>query len=99
MNRRNEGSRRQQINTHPNKRMSSLSLRQAISSFVGSTLCEFDLLAEVTVPFPVEILAPGRAVEDEMAPQAMMDVGIRVALSARTLVSGLQRRFVQFGRR
>ncbi len=65
---------------------------------VGSALSEFDLLAEVMVPFPVEILAPGRAVEDKTAPETAVDVSIRIALGACTLVTGLQRQFVQFRR-
>ncbi len=56
-----------------------LSLRQAISSFVSSALCEFDHLAEFVVPFPVEVLTPGCTVEDETAREAAMHIGIRMA--------------------
>ncbi len=43
---------------------------------------EFDLLAEVAVPFPMEILAPGHAVEDKTAPETAVDIGIQIALGA-----------------
>ncbi len=56
--------------------MSSLSLRQAASSLVGSALGELDLLAKVTVPFPMKVLAPSRAVEDEAARETTVYVGI-----------------------
>ncbi len=55
------------IHTHPSKRMFGLSLRQASSSLVSLALHKFDLLAEFMVLFPVEVLAPGRAVEDKTA--------------------------------
>ncbi len=58
--------------------MFGLSLRQAVSSFVGLALHEFDLLAELAVPFPVELLAPGQAVEDKMAPEAMVHIGYKL---------------------
>ncbi len=47
--------------------MSGLSLRQAAFSLVGVALGELDILTKVTVPFPMKVLAPSRAVEDEAA--------------------------------
>ncbi len=68
-----EGNRQ---SIHPSRRTFSLSLRQVISSFVGSALCEFDLLTNFVVLFPMEVLAPGHAVEDEAARATMVHVGI-----------------------
>ncbi len=65
---------------------------------VGSALGEFDLLAEVAVPFPTEVLAPCRAVEDKVARETTVHIGIRMALGAGALIMGLQQQFVQFER-
>ncbi len=76
--------------------MFSLSLRQAVSSFISSALREFDLLAKLAVPFPVMLLAPGRAVEDKVVPEATVHNGIQIALGACTQETGLQQQLVQF---
>ncbi len=78
--------------------MFGLSLRQAVSSFVGSALHEFDLLAEFVVLFPVKVLAPGRAVEDKAAREAAVHISVGIALGTRTQVMGLRRQIVQFRR-
>ncbi len=85
--------------THILTRECSVSvLGKWFSSFVSSALGELDLLTEVMVPFPMEILAPGHAVEDETAPETAVDIGVRIALGACTLVMSLRRKFVQFDR-
>ncbi len=76
--------------------MFGLSPRQVVSSFVGSTLHKFDLLAKLMVPFLVKLLAPGCAVEDKAAPKATVHIGIQIALGARTQVMSLRQRIVQF---
>ncbi len=48
------------------------------------------------VSFPVKVLAPGRAVENKVAPKATVHIGVQIALGTRTQVTGLLRLIVQF---
>ncbi len=65
---------------------------------VGSTLGELDHLAKIAVPFPVEMLAPCRAIEDKAARDTTMHIGVRMAQGAGAQIAGLRRQFVQFER-